>query len=161
NRLRTGNRKFPAGWQRIEIRDAVFRYGDMAAVGPLTLEIKRGEIVGIAGSSGSGKSTVVKLLLGLYHVESGSVQIGDATIEEIAHEDLTANMAVALQETELFHLSLRDNITMMRDTSPELLRRACEIACLTDVIARLPNGLDSMIGERGYSLSGGERQRVG
>jgi ABC-type multidrug transport system fused ATPase/permease subunit len=161
NRLRTGNRKFPAGWQRIQIRDAVFRYGEMAAVGPLTLEIKRGEIVGIAGSSGSGKSTVVKLLLGLYHVESGAVQIGDSPIDEIAHEDLTANMAVALQEAELFHLPLRDNITMMRDTSPELLQRACEIACLTDLIARLPNGLDSMIGERGYSLSGGERQRVG
>src|SRR5262249_5472781 len=76
-------------------------------------------------------------------------------------EELIANIAVALQETELFHLSLRDNITMMRETSPELLYRACDIACLSDLIARLPDGLDTMLGERGYSLSGGERQRVG
>lgn len=66
-----------------------------------------------------------------------------------------------LQETELFNFSLLENITMMRDVSPALLQRSCEIACLTDVIAHLPDGLDTVVGERGYSLSGGERQRVG
>jgi ABC-type multidrug transport system fused ATPase/permease subunit len=130
-------------------------------VGPLSLEVTRGEIVGIAGASGSGKSTLVKLLLGLYHLDRGTLHIGDTPISAIRHEDLVKNVAVVLQETELFHFSLRDNITMMRDVPPDLLRRACEIACLTEVIARLPEGLDTTVGERGYTLSGGERQRVG
>src|SRR3989449_11463728 len=87
--------------------------------------------------------------------------IGDVSIVQIRHEELISNIAVVLQETELFNFSLRENITMMRDVPPRLLQRSCEIACLTDVIARLPDGLDTMVGERGYSFSGGERQRVG
>jgi ABC-type multidrug transport system fused ATPase/permease subunit len=66
-----------------------------------------------------------------------------------------------LQETELFNFSLRENITLMREVSPALFQRSCEIACLNDVIARIPDGLDTVVGERGYSLSGGERQRIG
>ena len=161
NRLPTGSRKFPHEWRGIYVRDAVFRYDGKPAVGPLSLEVKRGEIVGIAGPSGSGKSTLIKLLLGLYHLERGTLRIGDVPVAEIRHEDLISNVAVVLQETELFNFSLRENITMMRDVSPALLQRSCEIACLTDLIDRLPDGLDTMVGERGYSLSGGERQRVG
>lgn len=161
NRLPTGSSKFPHEWRGIQVREAVFRYDGKPAVGPLSLEVKRGEIVGIAGPSGSGKSTLIKLLLGLYHLESGSLRIGDVPIQEIPHDELISNIAVVLQETELFNFSLRENMTMMRDVSPALLQRACEIACLTDVIALLPDGLETMVGERGYSLSGGERQRVG
>ena len=161
NRLPSGNRKFPSDWQRIHLRDAVFRYDEKPAVGPLSLEVRRGEIVGIAGSSGSGKSTLIKLLLGLYHLDRGTLQIDDVPIDEIRHEELVSNVAVVLQETELFNFALRENITMMRDVPPALLQRAMEIACLDDVIERLPDGLDTVIGERGYSLSGGERQRVG
>jgi ABC-type multidrug transport system fused ATPase/permease subunit len=161
NRLHTGSRSFPPNWQAIRIHDAVFHYDNKPAVGPLSLEVKRGEIVGIAGKSGSGKSTLIKLLLGLYHLDRGTLQIGDVSVEDIQHEELVSNIAVVLQETELFNFSLRENITMMRDVSPGLLQRSCEIACLGGVIARLPEGLDTLIGERGYSLSGGERQRVG
>jgi len=161
NRLPTGNRSFPVNWTSIQIRDAVFHYDNKPAVGPLSLEVKRGEIVGIAGKSGSGKSTLIKLLLGLYHLDHGTLQIGDIPVHEIRHEELVSNVAVVLQETELFNFSLRENITMMRDVSPALLERSCDIACLGDVIARLPDGLDTLIGERGYSLSGGERQRLG
>jgi len=161
NRLPAGNRKLPHDWQSIRFREAVFRYDDKPGVGPLSLELKRGEIVGIAGPSGSGKSTLIKLLLGLYRLERGALQIGDVPIDEIRHEELSSNIAVVLQETELFNFSLRDNITMMRDVPPALLERSCDIACLGDVIARLPDGLDTIVGERGYSLSGGERQRVG
>jgi ABC-type multidrug transport system fused ATPase/permease subunit len=161
NRLPTGNRKFPAEWRGIQIRDAVFRYDNKPAVGPLSLEVRRGEVVGIAGPSGSGKSTLIKLLLGLYHLERGTLQIGDVPVHEIRHEELISHVAVVLQETELFNFSLRENITMMRDVPPKLLQRSCDIACLTDVIERLPDGFDTIVGERGYSLSGGERQRVG
>jgi ABC-type multidrug transport system fused ATPase/permease subunit len=161
NRLRTGNQPFPNHWQAIRIQDAVFHYDDTPAVGPLSLDVKRGDIIGIAGASGSGKSTLVKLLLGLYHLDRGTLQFGGTPVEAIRHEDLVSHIAVVLQETELFNFSLRDNITMMRDVQPTLLQRACEIACLHDVIAGLPDGLDTPIGERGYALSGGERQRVG
>jgi ABC-type multidrug transport system fused ATPase/permease subunit len=161
NRLPMGNRKFPYEWQTIRIQDAVFHYGSKPAIGPLSLEVKRGEIIGIAGKSGSGKSTLIKLLLGLYHLDRGTLQIGGVPVHEIEHEELVSNIAVVLQETELFNFSLGENITMMRDVPPAELRRCCEIACLGDVIARLPNGLDTLIGERGCALSGGERQRVG
>jgi ABC-type multidrug transport system fused ATPase/permease subunit len=161
NRLPSGNRKFPHDWQSIQIHEAVFHYEDKPALGPVSLEVKRGEMIGIAGPSGSGKSTLIKLLLGLYHLDGGSLRIGDTPVEEIQHEELVSEIAVVLQETELFNFSLRENITMMRDIPPALLQRSCEIACLGDVIARLPDGLDTLVGERGYSLSGGERQRVG
>jgi len=161
NSLPTGTRKFPLEWRSIQIRDAVFHYDGKPPIGPLSLEVRRGEVVGIAGASGSGKSTLIKLLLGLYHVDRGTLQIGDAPVETIRHEELTSNIAVVLQETELFNFSLRENITMMRDVPVALLERSCEIACLNDVIARLPDALDTVVGERGYALSGGERQRVG
>jgi ABC-type multidrug transport system fused ATPase/permease subunit len=161
NRLPTGSRRFPLDWQSIHIRNAVFHYDDKPVIGPLSLEVKRGEIVGIAGPSGSGKSTLIKLLLGLYHLDRGTLQIGETPIDQIQHDELISHTAVVLQETELFNFSLLENITMMRDVSPALLRRSCEIACLGDVIDRLPDGLDAVVGERGHSLSGGERQRVG
>ena len=124
-------------------------------------EIRRGEIVGVAGASGAGKSTLIKLLLGLYHLDSGVLQIGETPVAGISHDALIANVGVVLQETELFNVSLRDNITMMREVSPSLFERACTIACLDGVVAKLPDGVDTIIGERGQTLSGGERQRVG
>ena len=88
--------------------------------------MKRGEIVGITGQSGSGKSTLIKLLLGLYHLDHGSLQIGDVPVDEIRHDELIANVAVVLQETELFNLTLRENLTMMRDVPADLLERAIQ-----------------------------------
>ena len=161
NRLPTGSRNFPNDWKAIRCSDAVFHYDGKPAAGPLSFEVSRGQILGVAGASGSGKSTLIKLLLGLYHLDRGSLEIGGVPIEEVRHEQLVSNIAVALQETELFNMSLRENITLMRDVPPTLLQQSCEIACLGDIIAKLPSGLDTIIGERGYTLSGGERQRVG
>jgi len=143
------------------IGEAQARQRAASIIGPLTLEVKRGEIVGIAGHSGAGKSTLIKLLLGLYHLDSGALLIGDIPVDQIQHEELVSNIAVVLQETELFNFSLRENLTMLRDVPLAMIQRSCEIACLDEVIERLPEGLETMVGERGYSLSGGERQRVG
>lgn len=161
NTLSQGKRKFPAEWDAIRLQDACFSYGDKPAVGPLSLAIPRGRVLGVAGHSGSGKSTLIKLMLGLYHLESGALKIGEEPISEIRHEELTGNVAVVLQETELFNFSLKENLSMMREVSPELLAQACRIACLEELIARLPAGLETIVGEKGYALSGGERQRVG
>lgn len=128
NRLPTGNRRFPQDWQSIRIRDAVFHYGNKPAIGPLSLEVKRDETVGIAGKSGSGKSTLIKLLLGLYHLDRGTLQIGEVPVREIQHEELVSNIAVVLQETELFNFSLRENITIdarRSDRRPAALLRDC------------------------------------
>jgi len=160
-RLEKGSLPFPREWDAIRLENAVFRYGSKPAIGPMTLEIARGQHIGVAGHSGSGKSTLIKLLLGLYHLESGHLKIGTDAVSEIVHTDLTSHVAVVLQETELFNFSLKDNITMMKNVDPRLLQKACEIACLEELIGRLPEGMDSILGEKGYSLSGGERQRVG
>lgn len=163
NRLHSGDAPFPADWDGIHAEDARFRYGGDAAgeVGPFNFDIRRGEKIGVAGHSGSGKSTLIKLMLGLYHIEKGVLRVGATPVSDIRHEALTGNVAVVLQETEMFNFSLKENLTMMRDVEPALLAKALRIACLEDVVARLPDGLETVVGEKGHSLSGGERQRVG
>ena len=125
------------------------------------LVLKRNTKTGIAGLSGSGKSTLAKIILGLYGLKTGTFKVGNKNYYSIAHNETLSNISVVLQETELFNLSLRDNITMMRVEDKELLDIAVEISNLDEVIGRLPEGLDAMIGEKGYMLSGGERQRLG
>ena len=125
------------------------------------LALKRNTKTGIAGLSGSGKSTLAKIILGLYALKEGVFKIGNKNYYSISHNETLGNITVVLQETELFNLSLRDNITMMRGENTELLNMAVEISQLGEVINKLPDGLDSLIGEKGYMLSGGERQRLG
>jgi ABC-type multidrug transport system fused ATPase/permease subunit len=160
-RLKSGDKKFPADFSSVRFDDITFAYRDKPAVRNLSIDVKRGEKIGIAGHSGSGKSTVIKLLLGLYHPGQGSLSFDSVSIKDLRSGEIASNIAVVLQETELFNLSLKDNITIMRDINPELFIQACSIAALDEIIARLPSGIDTLIGERGYALSGGERQRVG
>jgi ABC-type multidrug transport system fused ATPase/permease subunit len=159
--LERGVQAFPAAWDAVAIRGGLFRYKDDAALAGLDLEIPRGAKIGVVGRSGSGKSTLVKLLLGLYKLEAGEIRVGPTRLDDIGRDELAANVAVVLQETELFNLSLRDNICLMREVDPALFARALQIACLDELVGRLAGGLDAPVGERGYSLSGGERQRLG
>lgn len=160
--IKTGNEKFPKDWNKIEIKNAVMDY-DSGQMGlqDFNLVLKRNTKTGIAGLSGSGKSTLAKIILGLYALKSGEFKIGDKDYYSISHNETLSNLTVVLQETELFNLSLRDNITMMRGENTELLNIAVEISQLREVIDKLPDGLNSLIGEKGYMLSGGERQRLG
>lgn len=158
----TGKEKFPADWKSIAIKQGTLAYpSGQIGLDKLDLEIHRGEKLGIAGSSGGGKSTLVKLLLGLYQLNDGSFAVGDKKYYDISHDDLIHHVSVVLQETELFNVSLRENITMMREDDPVLLQSAIDISQLSGVIANLSDGVDTLIGERGYMLSGGERQRLG
>ncbi len=162
SQIKTGTAPFPPGWKNISIKDGTFKYpsGQIGITG-LNFSLKKNEKLGIAGLSGSGKSTLVKVLLGLYELEAGEFKVGNIPYYDIDHAEVTKNIAVVLQETELFNFSLRDNITIMRDVDPDLLARATDTAELAGIISKLPEGLDTPIGERGYSLSGGERQRLG
>lgn len=158
----TGQDEFPDNWKSIRLTNAQFRYASGAVgVQDLNFELRRGEKLGIAGASGSGKSTLVKLFLGLYALKEGSFIIGGKNYYDLAHDEVIQQISVVLQEAELFNFSLRENITLTRDVKPELLEKAVQIAELNDLIQRLPEGLETLVGEKGYSLSGGERQRVG
>ena len=123
----------------------------------------RGEKVGIAGESGSGKSTVARLLTGVYRVERGSIGFDGESIYGFSRGSVSQQISVVLQETELFNLSLRDNLTLLKAPggADAVLAKALRVAELEALIARLPEGLDTIIGEKGYRVSGGERQRIG
>ena len=160
--VKTGRERFPKRWDSIGIRDGVFAYpSGQKALDGITFSVDRNEKLGVAGASGSGKSTLVKILLGLYQLESGEFKVGEKNYYDIAHEDLIKNVAVVLQETELFNLSLEDNITGLKNIDPELLELSLELSQLKDVVEKLPDGLATLVGEKGYKLSGGERQRLG
>ncbi|MGC3962710.1 MAG: ABC transporter ATP-binding protein [Rhodocyclaceae bacterium] len=162
---RPGEDEFPLEWQALVADDVRLDFDGRPALEQLDLCVPRGERLGIAGASGSGKSTLVRLILGLYVPQRGSIALQAGTVHtelsHIRHEALSTNVSVVLQETELFNLSLRENITLMREVDPTLFAQACHIACLDDLIARLPQGANTVVGERGCALSGGERQRVG
>jgi len=170
--VRQGTNEFPRNWDSIRLEYATFSYpkktinddnGKSVDVGinDVNLEIKRNEKVGIVGKSGSGKSTLVKILLGLHELTAGKYTIGNADFYSIRHDQMTANMALVLQDSEMFNLSLKENITLMREFNDDLFTRAVGIAQLTEVIEKLPDGVNTLIGEKGYRLSGGERQRIG
>lgn len=160
--IKTGNESFPKEWQEIKINNAVMDYGSgQMGLKDFNLTLKRNTKTGIAGLSGSGKSTLAKIILGLYALKSGNLKIGEKDYYSITHNDTLSHLTVVLQETELFNLSLKDNITMMRNCDDNLLKMAVDISQLNEVIDKLPEGLGSMIGEKGYMLSGGERQRLG
>ncbi len=160
--IRSGQAKFPDNWSEIVLKNAEFKYpGERVGLTKFNLTIPRGARFGVAGASGSGKSTLARVMLGLYEIKSGEFRIDNLDFYDMSREELMRQFAIVLQETELFNLTLRENITVMRDLDPRLLELAIQVADLKEVIARLPEGLDTMIGERGYSLSGGERQRIG
>lgn len=162
-----GKKDFPADWNLFSIRDCCFSYKReeeekfRTGVYNINLQINRNEKVGFAGKTGSGKSTLAKLLIGLYPFDSGEYKIGKEDFYEIRNEEVLRNMSLVLQESEMFNLNLKDNITLMREFDEKLFDEAIEISQLREVIKKLPQGLETLIGERGYYLSGGERQRVG
>ncbi|HYD35824.1 MAG TPA: ABC transporter ATP-binding protein [Vitreimonas sp.] len=157
---RQGTLAFPAEWQSIELKNLDFKYQHEATLSDINLIIKRGDQVGIVGSSGSGKSTLAKLLLGLYTPTRGHILIGKRNLSDISHDELTTHVTVVPQESEMFNFSLRENITSMKNIPEEILLKAIKIAQLAKLISKLPEGLETLIGERGYRVSGGERQRI-
>jgi ABC-type multidrug transport system fused ATPase/permease subunit len=160
--VKTGNESFPLNWTSLSMSDVTMEYqSGQTGLTDFSFILKRNTKLGVAGLSGSGKSTLAKVILGLYKVKSGSFLIGEKDYYSISHNDTLGNVSVVLQETELFNLSLRENITMMRPEDSALLHEAIRISELEEVVKRLPEGLDSRIGEKGYMLSGGERQRLG
>jgi ATP-binding cassette, subfamily C, bacterial CydCD len=132
-----------------------------AALRSCSLSVDPGEVVAVVGPSGCGKSTLVGVLLGLLAPESGSVHIGDVDLAELDLDRWRSRLAWVPQRPHLFATSISENIRLgTADASPHDVARAVTDAGLDDVVGRLPDGLDTRLGERGAGLSAGERQRV-
>lgn len=153
---------FPESWETLAFNSVDFTYNsnDKGIYG-LDLEIKKGEIIGVVGSSGGGKSTMAKLLIDLYQPTRGQIKVDGIPYNAISHTSILNSISTVPQEAELFNLSVADNITLMREVDEGYLQTILKVTELGDVVKKLPSGLNTLIGEKGYSLSGGERQRVG
>ena len=127
----------------------------------VTLHVKPGETVAIVGPSGAGKSTIANLLPRFYDVTGGSIRIDGMDIREATFTSLRENIGLVPQDTMLFNASVRDNILYGRlDATDEEVLAAAKAANAIEFIEKLPQGFDTMVGERGNSLSGGQRQRI-
>jgi ATP-binding cassette, subfamily B, bacterial len=120
-----------------------------------------GQLVAVVGPSGAGKSTITSLIPRLYDVSSGAVRIDGHDVRDLTHESLRRAIGVVVQDPHLFHESIADNLRYAKpDATPAEMEAACRAAQIHDVIAALPDGYDTIVGDRGYRLSGGEKQRV-
>jgi ATP-binding cassette subfamily B protein len=127
----------------------------------MSLDIAPGETVAIVGASGAGKSTMVSLIPRLYDVTSGSVKVDGADVRDLTLTSLRAAIGVVAQDPHLFHTSIAENLRFARPSATDAeLVEACRAARIHDTIAALPDGYDTVVGERGYRLSGGEKQRL-
>jgi ATP-binding cassette subfamily B protein len=127
----------------------------------LSFRIRAGEKVALVGPSGAGKSTIFQLILRFYDPTSGTVSFDGVLLPQLDPAALRRKIALVPQETAIFAASLRDNVAFGRhDASQGEIMHAAELARVSEFIARLPNGLDTLIGERGVTLSGGQRQRI-
>ena len=127
----------------------------------VTLRLAPGETVALVGASGSGKSTMASLIPRLYDVTGGAVRIDGHDVRDLTLTSLRDAIGIVTQDPHLFHESLLENLRYARpDATRDQVEAACRAAHIHDVIAALPNGYDTVVGERGYQLSGGEKQRV-
>jgi ATP-binding cassette, subfamily B, bacterial len=145
----------------IELRDVGFRYGNRSVNRGITLDIKPGEMIGLVGHSGSGKSTLVNLICRFYDVSEGAILLDGVDVRSFAVSDYRRHIGLVLQEPFLFFGTIAENIAYGKpDATREQIIAAARAAHAHEFILRLPQGYDSMVGERGQGLSGGERQRI-
>ncbi|MFD7535667.1 ABC transporter ATP-binding protein [Streptomyces sp. NPDC059819] len=176
-----GARAVPAGPVSVEFHDVRFGYPAADRVSLASLEevssldtrggtevlhgvsfrTEPGQMVALVGSSGAGKSTVAQLLPRLYDVDAGTVRLGGIDVRDLTADSIRDTIGMVTQDGHLFHESVRANLTLARpDADEEQLWEALRRARLDGLVASLPDGLDTVVGERGYRLSGGERQRL-
>jgi ATP-binding cassette, subfamily B, bacterial len=146
----------------IELKDVTFAYPDRSTVvNKLSLKVPAGQTIAIVGATGSGKSTLVKLLLRLYEINSGTITLDGLNIQDLHLAELRRSIGLVSQDIFLFHGSVRENISYgTPDATLESVIAAAKIAEADDFIDRLPEHYDTIVGERGQKLSGGQRQRI-
>jgi len=151
----------PPGPVHVEFRHVDFDYGTKQVIHDLSFSVEHGQSVVILGDSGAGKSTVAKLLLRFYDPTSGQVLLNGNCVSEYTRKDLYELMSYVPQESFLFAGTLRENLIIGReDATEEEIHDVIRRSCLERFVARVPAGLETVVGERGHSVSGGERQRI-
>jgi ATP-binding cassette, subfamily B, bacterial len=178
---RPGARELPAGPLSVELDDVHFRYPgadevslasleqvavpDRAAGGEVlhgvSLRVKPGQLLALVGPSGAGKTTITSLVARLYDVTSGSVRVGALDVRDATQASLHARVGVVTQEAHLFHDTVRANLAYAKPEATEAeMVRALRDAQIWELVSSLPEGLDTVVGDRGHRLSGGEKQRI-
>jgi ABC-type multidrug transport system fused ATPase/permease subunit len=176
-----GAREVPAGGVSVEFDDVRFGYpaadkvslasleevavldqrGGQEVLHGVRLRAEPGQMVALVGSSGAGKSTIASLVPRLYDVDSGAVRLSGVDVRDLTFDSIRATVGVVTQDGHLFHDTIRANVAYARpDATDDEIDDALRRARLAELIASLPDGLDTVVGERGYRLSGGERQRL-
>ncbi len=155
-------RALPPVSGQLVFENVSFRYReDRPLLEDLSFEAAPGKLVALVGPSGAGKTTLTYLIPRFYDPTAGRILLDGHDLRDITQESLQAQIATVTQEPFLFHTTIRENLLLARPGASEAdLDAACKAAHLSELIARLPEGYDSVVGERGYRLSGGERQRV-
>ncbi len=147
----------------VDLRDVRFRYAPSApeVLRGVNLHIAEGSMLALVGASGSGKSTLAALIARFFDVTAGSVLVGGVDVRQMGSEQLAGQISQIFQNTYLFQGSIADNIRIGKpDASDDEMLQAARLAGVTEIIERLPQGLDTPVGEGGMRLSGGERQRI-
>lgn len=153
---------FPAKLEQVRYENTSFSYEENAPVlGGVNLQADAGTVTAIVGGTGSGKSTLMSLLLRLYDPDNGNVTINNTDLRDFGVSDLRSNVAIALQQNVLFAMSVANNIRYGQDdVAEDAVIAAAKVACADDFIGEMPNGYDTELGERGGKLSTGQRQRL-
>ena len=145
----------------IEFKDVYFGYDDYSVINGVSFTAKQGEITALIGSSGSGKTTLTKLAARFWDIDKGKILIGGEDIGKIDPETLLKNFSIVFQDVTLFNSSIKDNIKIgKKGATDEEIIRAAKLARCYEFIDKMPDGIDTVIGENGQRLSGGERQRI-
>jgi ATP-binding cassette subfamily B protein len=155
-------KSFPQSLDGVAFRNLVFSYSETKKVlSGINFSAFPGSITAVVGGTGSGKSTLMSLLLRLYDPEEGSIEINGIDIRDLSVTDLRNNIAIALQQNELFAMTVKENIVYGRSGISDIdIVEACRIACAHEFISALPRGYDTELGERGGKLSTGQKQRI-
>jgi len=146
----------------VELHDVTFGYDvHKPVLKNINLDVPEGEMIGLVGKSGAGKSTTINIICRFYDVQGGDICVDGVDIRRISQTDLRSQIGVVLQDTFLFNDTILENIRYAKpDASPEQIMTAAKMANAHDFILKKPDGYDTIVGERGASLSAGERQRV-
>jgi ATP-binding cassette subfamily B protein len=173
--IHPGGRELAAPGGDVRLDDVWFRYAEPSSpagadgeedddawtLAGVDLDVRAGTRTAIVGETGSGKTTLGYLVARLYEAERGAVLIDGVDVRELSFESLAGTVGVVSQETYLFHASVRDNLRFARpDATDEEIEAAARAAQVHDVVAALPDGYDTVVGERGFRFSGGEKQRI-
>ncbi|GAB3931577.1 ABC transporter ATP-binding protein [Kribbella albertanoniae] len=151
----------PSGDSTVEFDNVTFGYGGRPVLNDFGIRVPAGTMTALVGPSGSGKTTVLRLICRFWDVNGGSVRVGGVDVRELTTDSLMSQLAIVFQDTYLFDGTLAENLRLAApDATDDELADAAAASRLDEVVARMPDGWDTRVGEGGLSLSGGERQRV-